>query len=468
MDSILKLVYDHWYYKDGKKDNIPNGIHPVIVEKINKKIIEDNLSARDAIAKLEIDGPIMPFNEASFSGYFKREFSENVISIDDISNYPNCIFLYLIEIRFTLFSLHTNHNFSNEGVEFEYSLKDTIPEHTLKLLQSGKIKLVIEYSHDPIMHIDYIKSFEDYIKNIGIDPSNVIISAGNEFKEYLITYPDSKLKLTCAELLIAHQFSREIQNYPRYTDLGYISDIVRDNDLNLNTKREKRFLCFNRTLKPHRYAIAHYALKYNLLDNNIFSFINDLGYNIDDIIDMTQKLLGSDTEDLVENLVKLKSMLPYEIDTQNLPFKQKSGFSIANSKKEWYADTYIHLTTETSFQAENIFFSEKTWRPIANLQPFVYVGNYHALEKLKNLGFKTFHPFIDESYDLETNHSIRIDMIKEEILKLNSKSIQEIHDWYYSITDILLHNQKHFMSFKDLRPFDKPLSDMINFFKDKN
>ena len=389
MDSILKLVYDHWYYKDGKKYNIPNGIHPAIVEQINKKIVEDNIWSSDAIAKLESDGPIMPFNEASFSGYFKRDCIDNVIRIDEISNYPNCIFLYLIEIRFTLLSLFSKHVYSNGGKSFEYSLKDTIPENTLKLLQSGKIKLLIEYTHDPITQIQKIKSFEDYIKNIGIDPNNVIISAGNNFKEYFITYPDSKLKFTCGELLIAQQFSNEIANYPRYTDLGYISDMVRQDDLDLKIYRKKRFLCFNRTLKSHRFAIAHYALKYKLLDDSIFSFINDHGYSVEHNVNITKKLLDSEPT-LVENLIKLKTMLPYEIDTQNLSFKQKTGFSIANSKKEWYIDTYIHLTTETCFETENIFFSEKTWRPIANLQPFVYVGNYHALQKLKTLGFKLF------------------------------------------------------------------------------
>ena len=59
-------------------------------------------------------------------------------------------------------------------------------------------------------------------------------------------------------------------------------------------------------------------------------------------------------------------------------------------------------------------------------------------------------------------------MIKEQIVNLKNKSMQEIHDWYYSITDILLHNQKLFISFKDLKPFDKPLTDIVNFFKDEN
>ena len=38
---------------------------------------------------------------------------------------------------------------------------------------------------------------------------------------------------------------------------------------------------------------------------------------------------------------------------------------------------------------------------------------------------------------------------------LKNKSIEEIHDWYYSITDILLHNQKHLYSFETYECFDE-------------
>jgi hypothetical protein len=102
-----------------------------------------------------------------------------------------------------------------------------------------------------------------------------------------------------------------------------------------------------------------------------------------------------------------------------------------------------------------------------NLQPFIHIGNHHSLEKLHQMGFRTFHPFINEDYDLEDDPRKRMSMIEKEIAIFNNKSITEIHDWYYSITDILIHNQKHFMSFRDFDPFETPLNDLINFFKDE-
>ena len=66
-----------------------------------------------------------------------------------------------------------------------------------------------------------------------------------------------------------------------------------------------------------------------------------------------------------------------------------------------------------------------------------------ALKVLRDLGFKTFHPFINEDYDNETYHVKRMDMIVDEIKRLCSMSPTEIHDWYWSMKDILEHNRNH-------------------------
>jgi hypothetical protein len=147
-------------------------------------------------------------------------------------------------------------------------------------------------------------------------------------------------------------------------------------------------------------------------------------------------------------------MIPYEIDTQDLTPDGKQGFQTnENNKKEIYADSYLHITSETCFDSHGSpFMSEKTFRPILNLQPFIYVGNYKALEELRKLGFKTFDGFIDESYDLEPDPKKRFDMITNEILRFAKMPMEELHSWYYSLKDILIYNQQHFLTFNTLNP----------------
>jgi hypothetical protein len=151
---------------------------------------------------------------------------------------------------------------------------------------------------------------------------------------------------------------------------------------------------------------------------------------------------------------QLESLLPYEDDTKDVPSDKKQAFGVRNNKKEWYADSYFHLVTETFF-GPNVFLSEKIFKPISNLQPFLVFGDYLTLAELKRLGFKTFEPFIDESYDSEIDPKKRILLLEKELLKLKNIPIEELHNWYYSIIDILLYNQKHIYSFENYECFDE-------------
>jgi hypothetical protein len=461
MDNVLKIVYDNWYTRNGAKSIMQNGIPAAVVTELQKRIIEQNIDHYTAIKQLEQEGVNLVFCESHVMGYC-RQNSFPSIDISQVVD-DECVYLYPIEVRYLFSKLYTKSSFTLHNNTYTYSLKDTLPLNILKLLQIGKLKLLIGYVQEPFHNPLTVYSFEEDMKLLNIDPSNVIIVSGAYFKEYYKVYPTSKIRFAACEYLVAQQFAKNAHTYPKVTDIGYVSDLVRESDLNSSKYRQKRFLCFNRTLKPHRFVMAYYALKYGILEDNIFSFINDLGHSTEFIFQSIKKLAGVDT-DIMSLALTIKNMLPYELDTQST--QNKHGFNIENNKKEFYLETYVHLTTETCFETTDIFFSEKTWRPMLNLQPFIYLGNPGAIRKLQDLGFKTFHPFIDESYDDETTPSKRIQLVRDEILKLHNMPIAELHDWYYSITDILIHNQKHFLNyFTDLDPLARPFNEIVNFYK---
>ena len=60
---------------------------------------------------------------------------------------------------------------------------------------------------------------------------------------------------------------------------------------------------------------------------------------------------------------------------------------------------------------------------------------------------KTFDGFIYESYDKETDIVKRFELIEKEIIKFSKMSKQEVHDWYWSMEDILVHNFNLFMEY---------------------
>jgi hypothetical protein len=290
---------------------------------------------------------------------------------------------------------------------------------------------------------------------MGIDGKNVNFLQGNIRNDYHARgFGVAKLGTAHASMEqqvdIAHRYP-----IPR-SSLPYESDYVKVSDLNPNVIRTKRFLSWNRSMnRDHRLALMYEAIENNWLDDSLFSFLTNVHYSP---YNETMNLVNGTKDEVKPKVDKLLSMLPYEIDTQTLTPEGKQGFQTnENNKKEYYANTYVHITSETQFDDGvkwSPFLSEKTFRPILNLQPFIYLGNHGGLDEIRRLGFKTFHPYIDESYALEADPKKRFAMIVAEINRLAAMPVAELHDLYYSMSDILIYNQTHFLGLKDFNPLE--------------
>jgi len=91
-----------------------------------------------------------------------------------------------------------------------------------------------------------------------------------------------------------------------------------------------------------------------------------------------------------------------------------------------------------------VFLSEKIIKPLIGYQPFIVLGPYQYLKELKNLGYKTFSEFWDESYDEIKNAEERYFAVEKIILELNKKNIDEINEIYQKIKNICIYNRKVF------------------------
>jgi hypothetical protein len=448
MDRILKLVYSNWYQIRDEKFPIANGLHPEIVKFIQDKILEERLnhSNKDFLRIKEIDtlyyynNPKSGyfFRNSNFFYHFNKTFgSSNIIDENSFKN-DNNVYFYPIELECntTNFLIGT-HKFCLNDVEYQYSFTQCFSPKILDLIKLGKIKLLLVNMIDTCVEPSILKELEKSLNEIGIPSINVVCMYGN------IKDADTKFQMIEADISL-YQIANEMENYPCITQLGYESDYVRITDLDSRVIRNKKFLSFNRHPRAHRLALCYIIVKNKLLKDGLYSFLFESSINKDLINRITP---GFDNKIIKE----MEEILPYELDTQHLKMEEKQSFySVTNNKKDFYINSYIHITSETEFDTNGTpFLSEKTWRPILNLQPFIYIGNYLALNKIRSLGFKTFHPFIDENYDLEKDHKKRFEMIEIEINKFASMPTQEIHNWYYSIIDILIYNQRHLSTFKN-------------------
>lgn len=109
-----------------------------------------------------------------------------------------------------------------------------------------------------------------------------------------------------------------------------------------------------------------------------------------------------------------------------------------------HLSSFFNLVTETCFYESMNHLTEKIFRPIVMMQPFVLASTQGNLAYLKRYGFKTFDRWIDESYDTISNPFKRIDAIVRVMDNICSLSKDQQKDMYQEMLPTLLHNRHHF------------------------
>ena len=123
-----------------------------------------------------------------------------------------------------------------------------------------------------------------------------------------------------------------------------------------------------------------------------------------------------------------------------------------------YNETNCSIVSETNDNDYDVFMTEKIWKPIIAQQVFIVHGNYLYLQKLREIGFKTFGNYFDESYDLEQDPNKRIDKIVSLCDKIRTKNWQDI----YLQTKAL--RQHNFDTLFDKEKLSKEINKTLNLF----
>ena len=119
-----------------------------------------------------------------------------------------------------------------------------------------------------------------------------------------------------------------------------------------------------------------------------------------------------------------------------------------------YLHSYLEIVAETVFDGTATQLSTAPFKPMVNLQPFIYVTSCGGLKVLQSLGYKTFEFFIDESYDDIEDNVVRMKKIQSEIKRVCNMNKNELHDSYYKMKDILIYNRNNFFSNGTTRVID--------------
>ena len=207
--------------------------------------------------------------------------------------------------------------------------------------------------------------------------------------------------------------------------------------------RNKTFLCFNRRYNDHRLLLYLKMFQLGLVDRSFYSMDKNQPEANRTFIENCKYLLSRFTDYNLtsDDVLAADKMLPLVLDNPNFsryPMEHNTDPVI-----HLYQTSLVNVVTETYFFSNVIHITEKTYKPIAFMQPFVLLAAPFSLKHVKDMGFKTFGDFWDESYDTETDHKIRFDKIIEVLKYIASWSEEQRIDFTYKVKNILEYNVNH-------------------------
>lgn len=121
-----------------------------------------------------------------------------------------------------------------------------------------------------------------------------------------------------------------------------------------------------------------------------------------------------------------------------------------------YKETGFSIITETQAQQDTHLFTEKTWRAIVNKHPFIMMGPVKNIERLEELGFKTFTKYLKiPDYHTIHNLSDRMDAIVTNAVHLRTELEKKDVDFYRQLRYDTECNYSLFMELaqKDIEKF---------------
>jgi hypothetical protein len=238
---------------------------------------------------------------------------------------------------------------------------------------------------------------------------------------------------------------------------------------------EKKFSALSRNYRVWRLQVYAEMAKRDILKDFKYSFYNIFPYG--EVKYFSQETMLTDLANngfvVDDTVTDWMSKVPYTLEDPE-----------DNVLNKWNDATYncvlsadFHLLIETHYDLfyyvpspDKVYkrslapssITEKTNKPVACCKPFIAFSTPYFLEDVRQLGFETFSPYIDESYDIEIDNQKRLNMIVDEIERITNLSADEYSTLVENCHSIAVRNQQKLLSKKDNLQYNKK----FNFLRD--
>ena len=194
----------------------------------------------------------------------------------------------------------------------------------------------------------------------------------------------------------------------------------------------KKFSGLSRRYVNWRLHLYARLAERNLLKDFIYSFYNIHPYGEVIHFDkdcMLKDLYETNFGSIGHDVLQWMDNIPYELEENIL----LNAWDDETYKTVFSADIHVLVETHYDFYyvpkgPDNIYYrklapsfmTEKGYKPIVCARPFIAFSTPYFLEQVRELGFETFSPYINEEYDLELDHNKRANMIVAEIERISN------------------------------------------------
>ena len=212
-------------------------------------------------------------------------------------------------------------------------------------------------------------------------------------------------------------------------------------------RRGKSFVSFNGRLRSHRLQVVLFLYGMGIFEKGHISFLAYGSRGEGNLSELQKMASGMPfAEELLSTIPGLMNKLPLALDVPTFDYHidkktYKEDMPWSSPDPSFYLDSYFSVVVDTCFyESMMLFLTPIIYKSIMNCHPFVYFGPAGALAELRRMGFKTFAPFIDESYDklLDSHERMRLALVETQRLANMPKS--ELHKMYCELWPVLEYN----------------------------
>ena len=338
---------------------------------------------------------------------------------------------------------------------FKYCFEELVPKDILSEIIHGDITLILSNAHEAY-HAVVENIYTDVIQYYNIPAEKILLLTLSPDIKKEIEFCSKKYKTGEIQAAWINEYEYASHNAAySMRDMPAINNAFGVNTLE-NKMYIKKFVSFNGISRAHRGLVVSYLkakdyIKYGYMSYNSLGDKPEHRYHTGDVFFYNLKnyvLKHSEwNKFLDENAKSIKELKPIYLDTNE--FNQRNMGSLTSANKAFYENTYFSIVSETLAMKKHSMdgntgigrvLSEKTFKAIINRHPFIIVGAPKTLQLLKEFGYRTFDPFINESYDEIDNDAERLWRIVTEIDKLINLSQNELTAFLNFCKPIVEHN----------------------------